>query len=87
MVKKSCLSTQVVNHGIPVELLERVKKVTSECYKFEREEEFFKNSTPVKLLKELVEKKSEEKLENIDWEDVFLLADDNEWPPKTPGFK
>lgn len=70
-----------------MELLERVKKVTSECYKFEREEEFFKNSTPVKVLKELVDKKSEEKLENIDWEDVFLLADDNEWPPKTPGFK
>ncbi|GJR46467.1 1-aminocyclopropane-1-carboxylate oxidase 5-like protein [Tanacetum coccineum] len=40
---------QLVNHGLPVELLERVKKVTSECYKLEREEEFFKNSTPVKL--------------------------------------
>ncbi|GJV40901.1 1-aminocyclopropane-1-carboxylate oxidase 5-like protein [Tanacetum coccineum] len=78
---------QLVNHGIPEELLERVKKVSSECYKTEREEEFFKNSTPVKLLKELVDKKSNEKLENTDWEDVFLLSDDNEWPPKTLGFK
>ncbi|PWA50406.1 Non-heme dioxygenase N-terminal domain-containing protein [Artemisia annua] len=78
---------QLVNHGIPEELLERVKKVSSECYKREREEEFFKNSTPVKLLRELVDKKSNEKLENIDWEDVFLLSDDNEWPPKTLGFK
>ncbi|KAJ9566801.1 hypothetical protein OSB04_002767 [Centaurea solstitialis] len=78
---------QLVNHGISVELLEKVKRVTSECYKLEREEKFFKNSAPVKLLKELVEKKTVEKLENIDWEDVFLLSDDNEWPPKTPGFK
>ncbi|KAM0042173.1 putative aminocyclopropanecarboxylate oxidase [Helianthus debilis subsp. tardiflorus] len=78
---------QLVNHGIPVELLERVKKVTTECYKVEREENFFKDSTPVKLLKELIEKNGEEKLENLDWEDVFLLTDDNEWPRKTPGFK
>ncbi|KAI7740594.1 hypothetical protein M8C21_029887 [Ambrosia artemisiifolia] len=78
---------QLVNHGISVELLERVKKVTTECYKEEREENFFKDSTPAKLLKELVDKKGVEKLENMDWEDVFLLADDNEWPPKTPGFK
>ncbi|KAJ9566870.1 hypothetical protein OSB04_002836 [Centaurea solstitialis] len=55
---------QLVNHGIPVELLEKVKHVSSECYKLEREESFFKNSTPVKLLK-----------------------NDNEWPPKTIGFK
>ncbi|KAI3821273.1 hypothetical protein L1987_08837 [Smallanthus sonchifolius] len=78
---------QLVNHGVPVELLERVKKVTTECYKVEREDDFFKDSTPVKLLKELIDKKGEEKLENLDWEDVFLLTDDNEWPPKTPGFK
>ncbi|KAC9657504.1 hypothetical protein E3N88_45451 [Mikania micrantha] len=78
---------QLVNHGIPVELLERVKKVTTECYKVEREGEFFKSSTSVKLLKELIDKKSDEKLENVDWEDVFLLTNDNEWSPKTPGFK
>ncbi|KAL7596014.1 1-aminocyclopropane-1-carboxylate oxidase 5 [Lactuca sativa] len=78
---------QLVNHGIPVELLERVKKVSSECYKLEREQNFFNNSTPRKRLKELVEKKSGDKLENIDWEDVFLLSDDSEWPSRTPGFK
>ncbi|KAL2467771.1 1-aminocyclopropane-1-carboxylate oxidase 5 [Forsythia ovata] len=79
---------QLVNHGITEELLERVKKVASECYKGEREENF-KNSRTVKLLNELVEKKSEDKLENVDWEDVFLLSDENEneWPTKTPGFK
>ncbi|KAL8216268.1 hypothetical protein R6Q57_023105 [Mikania cordata] len=78
---------QLVNHGIPVDLLERVKKVTTECYKTEREERFFKNSTPVNRLKELIETKNGDKLENIDWEDVFLLTDDYEWPEKTLGFK
>ncbi|CAA3014077.1 1-aminocyclopropane-1-carboxylate oxidase 5-like [Olea europaea subsp. europaea] len=63
---------QLVNHGIPEELLERVKKVASECYKLEREENF-KNSKPVKLLNELVEKKSEDKLEKLDWEDLTGL--------------
>ena len=77
---------QLVNHGISQELLERVKKVSSECYKLEREEGF-KNSKPVELLNDLVEKKSGNKLENVDWEDVFLLSDDNEWPSKTPGFE
>ncbi|KAA8546445.1 hypothetical protein F0562_002816 [Nyssa sinensis] len=77
---------QLVNHGISVELLERVKKVCSECYKLEREEGF-KNSTMVKLLNDSVEKKSGNKLENVDWEDVFLLSDDNEWPSKILGFK
>ncbi|KAI9097805.1 hypothetical protein K1719_025576 [Acacia pycnantha] len=77
---------QLVNHGIPDELLERVKKISSECYKLEREENF-KSSAPVKLLNEMVEKKSGEKLENVDWEDVFTLQDDNEWPEKTPGFR
>ncbi|GFS37615.1 2-oxoglutarate (2OG) and Fe(II)-dependent oxygenase superfamily protein [Actinidia rufa] len=78
---------QLVNHGIPEELLERVKKVCSECYKLEREESF-KNSKKVKMLNDLMEKKkSGHKLENVDWEDVFLLSDENEWPSKTPGFK
>ncbi|KAL2503618.1 1-aminocyclopropane-1-carboxylate oxidase 5 [Abeliophyllum distichum] len=79
---------QLVNHGITEELLERVKTVASECYKVEREENF-NNSKTVKLLNELVEKKSEDKLENVDWEDVFLLSDENknDWPTKIPGFK
>ncbi|KAK6114929.1 hypothetical protein DH2020_033965 [Rehmannia glutinosa] len=79
---------QLINHGISEELLERVKKVASECYKLEREP-FFKNSKPVKLLNELLEVKSDEKVENVDWEDVFLLSDENDddWPSKTPAFK
>ncbi|KAJ4950857.1 hypothetical protein NE237_027689 [Protea cynaroides] len=76
---------QLVNHGIPEELLGRVKKVCSECYKLEREEGF-KNSMPVKMLKDLVEGKSDEKLENFDWEDVFTLQD-GEWPSQPPEFK
>lgn len=81
--------SQLVNHGIPEELLERVKKVSSECYKLEREEKF-KTSTPVKLLNELVENKSHNKIDNVDWEDVFLLSDDvieSEWPKETPEFR
>ncbi|KAL0365908.1 UNVERIFIED_CONTAM: 1-aminocyclopropane-1-carboxylate oxidase 5 [Sesamum radiatum] len=79
---------QLINHGISEELLERVKKVATECYKLEREQGF-KNSKPVQLLNDLVEKKSDEKIENVDWEDVFLLSDENdsEWPSKTLGFK
>ena len=74
---------QLVNHGISEELLE---KVCSECYKLKREESF-KNSKKVKMLNDLVEKKIDHQLENVDWEDVFLLSDEHEWPSKTPGFK
>ncbi|EFH65396.1 hypothetical protein ARALYDRAFT_476898 [Arabidopsis lyrata subsp. lyrata] len=75
---------QLVNHGIPLELLNKVKKLSSDCYKTEREEAF-KTSNPVKLLNELVQKNSGEKLENVDWEDVFTLLDhnQNEWPSNT----
>ncbi|KAK2443937.1 1-aminocyclopropane-1-carboxylate oxidase [Trifolium repens] len=76
---------QLINHGIPEELLERVKKVSTEFYKLEREENF-KNSTTVKLLNDIAEKSSE-KLENVDWEDVITLLDDNEWPENTPSFR
>ncbi|KEH35343.1 putative aminocyclopropanecarboxylate oxidase [Medicago truncatula] len=77
---------QLINHGISEELLERVKKVSSEFYKLEREENF-KNSKTVKLLNDIAEKKSSEKLENVDWEDVITLLDDNEWPENTPSFR
>ncbi|KAH6800150.1 2-oxoglutarate and oxygenase superfamily protein [Perilla frutescens var. hirtella] len=79
---------QLMNHGISEELLERVKEVVSECYKVEREPGF-ELSKPVKMLKELEEKECDEKIENVDWEDVFLLTDENddEWPSKTAGFK
>ncbi|XVF39263.1 hypothetical protein PTKIN_Ptkin01aG0021000 [Pterospermum kingtungense] len=72
---------QLVNHGIPEELLERVKKVASEFYKLEREENFY-NSKVVSLLNE-----TGENLENADWEDVITLLDDNEWPSETPRFR
>ncbi|KAK9096173.1 hypothetical protein Sjap_021670 [Stephania japonica] len=81
---------QLVNHGIPIELLERVKKVCSQCYKLEREEGF-KNSMPVKLLNDLLERNyingTDEKLEDLDWEDVFILQDDNKWPCQPLEFK
>uniref|UniRef100_A0A6N2LX58 Non-haem dioxygenase N-terminal domain-containing protein n=1 Tax=Salix viminalis TaxID=40686 RepID=A0A6N2LX58_SALVM len=77
---------QLMNHGIPEDLLERVKKVCSEYFKLEREETF-KNSTAAKTLSYLAGKKNGEKLENVDWEDVITLLDNNEWPSKTPGFK
>ncbi|MQL85998.1 hypothetical protein Taro_018510 [Colocasia esculenta] len=79
---------QLVNHGIPEELLERVKKVCSECYKVEREEGF-KDSNPVQLLNNLLEEQSAEgkRLDNVDWEDVFTLLDDNEWPSRPAEFK
>ncbi|KAI3504898.1 hypothetical protein L1887_26679 [Cichorium endivia] len=44
---------QLVNHGIPVELLERVE---------DGKESFFKNCMPIKLFNELVEKKSGDEL-------------------------
>ncbi|KAL0334108.1 UNVERIFIED_CONTAM: 1-aminocyclopropane-1-carboxylate oxidase 5 [Sesamum angustifolium] len=72
---------QLINHGFSDELLDRVKKVATECYKLEREASF-KNSKPVQLLNELLGKNSDEKIEDVDWEDVFLLSDENgaEWP-------
>ncbi|TYI39294.1 hypothetical protein ES332_A02G088300v1 [Gossypium tomentosum] len=75
---------QLVNNGIAEELLQRVKKVSSEFYKVEREENF-KNSKVVNLLNE----SGDEKLENVDREDVITLTDDNvnEWSYQTSGFQ
>ncbi|KAH0747380.1 hypothetical protein KY285_009037 [Solanum tuberosum] len=78
---------QLVNHGIPVELLEKVKRVSSENFKKEREDNFNK-STAINLLNEVEKNKSNNnKVENVDWEDVFLLTDDNEWPSNIPQFR
>ncbi|KAM0946369.1 putative aminocyclopropanecarboxylate oxidase [Dioscorea sansibarensis] len=77
---------QLVNHGIPVELLERVKKVCSDCFKLEREEKF-KDSEPIHLLNEIADQVQDKKLENLDWEDVFVLEDGNQWPSQPPEFK
>lgn len=80
---------QLVNHGIPVDLLERVKKVCSECYRLRAEG--FKASKPVQLLNQVVEEEAKagdvKRLDNMDWEDVFVLQDDNEWPSNPPDFE
>ncbi|MCD7471661.1 Aconitate hydratase mitochondrial [Datura stramonium] len=76
-------SSELVNQG---DSSGGVERVAAECFKLEREETF-KNSTPVKLLNELVDSNQNGKVENVDWEDVFLLTDDNEWPSKIPQFK
>lgn len=73
-----------------MELLERVKKVSSECYKLR--EEGFKKSNPVQLLNKMEDQEVEEggaikRLDDVDWEDVFFLQDDNEWPSNPPEFK
>ncbi|XP_068648633.1 1-aminocyclopropane-1-carboxylate oxidase-like [Aristolochia californica] len=79
---------QLVNHGISEELLDRVKKVCSDCYKLR--EEGFKDSLPVQLLNDVLDGKkgdAQKQLKNIDWEDVFILQDDNQWPSQPPEFK
>ncbi|KAK1365884.1 hypothetical protein POM88_041445 [Heracleum sosnowskyi] len=46
-------------------------------------------TTGTEVQNELVENKSQNKIENVDWEDVFLLSDDaieSEWPLETPEF-
>ncbi|KAM3311671.1 hypothetical protein ACQJBY_031978 [Aegilops geniculata] len=81
---------QLVNTGIPDELLERVKKVCSDCYKL-REEGFNGANPAVKALAALVEQEGEglapRKVEGMDWEDVFTLHDDLPWPSIPPTFK
>lgn len=74
-----------------MELLERVKKVCPECYKLR--EEGIKESKPVQLLNKLVHQETEEEtvklLDEVGWEDVFVLQDVNELPSKSnpPEFK
>jgi aminocyclopropanecarboxylate oxidase len=82
---------QLVNTGIPDELLERVKKVCSDCYKL-REQGFKESNPAVKALAERVQKEGEglaapKKIEDMDWEDVFALQDDLPWPSDPPAFK
>ncbi|TVU02653.1 hypothetical protein EJB05_51843, partial [Eragrostis curvula] len=81
---------QLVNTGIPDELLERVKKVCNDCYKL-REPGFKESNPAVKALAELVEKEGEgltpKKIVDMDWEDVFTLQDDLPWPSNPPAFK
>ncbi|PKA46958.1 1-aminocyclopropane-1-carboxylate oxidase [Apostasia shenzhenica] len=78
---------ELTNHGISSKLLEGVKKVCSDCYRVEREEGF-KDSKAVHLLNELIDGgDSRARIDDVDWEDVFLLQDDNQWPSNPPEFK
>ncbi|KAL5204247.1 hypothetical protein ABZP36_009118 [Zizania latifolia] len=81
---------QLVNTGIPDELLERVKKVCGDIYKL-REDGFEESNPTVKALARLVDQESEglmvRKIEDMDWEDVFTLQDDLSWPSNPPAFK
>ncbi|XP_040384934.1 1-aminocyclopropane-1-carboxylate oxidase [Oryza brachyantha] len=81
---------QLVNTGIPDELLERVKKVCGDIYKL-REDRFKESNPAVKALARLVNQEGEglamKKIEDMDWEDVFTLQDDLPWPSNPPAFK
>ncbi|KAG8084702.1 hypothetical protein GUJ93_ZPchr0010g10170 [Zizania palustris] len=80
---------QLVNHGVPKELLDRVKKVCSESYRLR--EEAFMASEPVRTLEGLVEAERRGEavapVDDMDWEDIFYLHDDNQWPSSPPEFK
>ncbi|AQK42180.1 1-aminocyclopropane-1-carboxylate oxidase15 [Zea mays] len=80
---------QLVNHGIPLELLERVKKVSSDCYRLR--EAGFKASEPVRTLEALVdaERRGEvvAPVDDLDWEDIFYIHDGCQWPSEPPAFK
>ncbi|KAL5203372.1 hypothetical protein ABZP36_014324 [Zizania latifolia] len=80
---------QLVKHGVPKELLDRVKKVCSESYR--RREEAFMASEPVRTLEELVEAERRGQavapVDDMDWEDIFYLHDGNQWPSSPPDFK
>ncbi|XP_037455526.1 1-aminocyclopropane-1-carboxylate oxidase-like [Triticum dicoccoides] len=79
---------QLVNHGIPLELLDRVKKVCSESYRLR--EAAFRSSEPVQTLERLVDAERREPVapvDDMDWEDIFYLHDDNQWPSDPPAFK
>ena len=80
---------QLVNHGIPLELLERVKKVCSDSYRLR--EAGFRASEPVRTLEALVdaERRGEEvaPVDDLDWEDIFYIHDGCQWPSDPPAFK
>ncbi|XP_051150992.1 1-aminocyclopropane-1-carboxylate oxidase 5-like [Andrographis paniculata] len=80
---------QLINHGIPEELLEMVKKVTSECFKLEREALFEEAMQQQQLLLQNGAADENNNSYSFDWEDVFLLSDDNvdQWPSKTSAFR
>lgn len=87
---------QLKGHSVPLELMERVKKVCSEHYNRVREPKFKTESVPVKLLNkslteaELSNSSEPKKVENVDWEDCFVLQyaqEDYPWPSEPSEFK
>lgn len=80
---------QLLNHGIPASLMERVKKVCSQHFKLNREHNF-NQSLPVKILNDATGAEANAKLDNVDWEDVFQvqeMEDTNSWPSEPTDFK
>ncbi|GLJ19084.1 hypothetical protein SUGI_0342750 [Cryptomeria japonica] len=84
---------QIVNHSIDHGLLDRVKEVCSQQYKINRQQNF-KDSLPVRALNRAIEAEAKgnnvEKIENMDWEDVFQvheMKDTNSWPSEPKEFK
>ncbi|BAF16570.1 Os05g0149300 [Oryza sativa Japonica Group] len=75
---------QLVNHGVPKELLDRVKKLPTPGGGVHGVE-------PVRTLEGLMaaERRGEAAapVDDMDWEDIFYLHDDNQWPSKPPEFK
>lgn len=73
--------------------MDRVKDVCSQQYKINREKHF-KDSSPVRELNKAIEAELKgnnvEKIENLDWEDVFQVQDmkeTNSWPSEPKDFK
>lgn len=84
---------QITNHGIDHGLMDRVKEVCSQQYKINREQHF-KDSSPVRELNKAIEAELKgnnvEKIENLDWEDVFQvheMKETNSWPSEPKDFK
>jgi aminocyclopropanecarboxylate oxidase len=72
-----------------------VKLVCSQQYKIDREQHF-KDSSPVRALNKAIEAEAQakgnnvEKVENLDWEDVFQvheMKETNSWPSEPEHFK
>ncbi|GLJ19082.1 hypothetical protein SUGI_0342730 [Cryptomeria japonica] len=95
-IAQACVSPgffQITNHGIDHGLMDRVKKVCSQQYKINREQNF-KDSSPVEALNKAIEAEAKgkhvEKIENLDWEDVFQvheMKETNSWPSEPQDFK
>ncbi|KAH9304090.1 hypothetical protein KI387_008494, partial [Taxus chinensis] len=83
----------LINHGIDHGLLDRVKVVCAEQYKINREQQF-KDSLPVRALNKAIAAEAEgnevDKIQNMDWEDVFQvheMCDTNSWPTEPKDFR